>query len=261
MNSLSDNEIKEFLWIKYNKYNCENFIHSDPIQIPHQFSEKKDIEIAAFLTAIIAWGKRSMIIKNALRLMQLMDNSPYRFITSASETELTRFHDFTHRTFNGTDCVFFIRSLQNIYKNHGGLEQVFVEKIKEGASLRDAIIYFRNVFFEIPHPQRTTKHIANIEKNSAAKRINMFLMWMTRNDNKRVHFGLWKTIKASNLFIPLDVHTGNVSRKLGLLHRKQNDWKAVEELTSRLRSFDPIDPVKFDFALFGLGVFENFHKK
>ncbi len=258
MKKLNESEIKDFLEAKYEQYNCKNFINSDPIQIPHRFSTKNDIEIAAFLTAIIAWGKRNMIIKNAVQLMELMDNSPYHFISSAGEPDLERLHNFTHRTFNGTDCVFFIRSLQNIYKNHGGLEQVFEKKIKEGASLKDAMIYFRQIFFEIPYPPRTSKHIANVQKNSAAKRINMFLMWMIRNDDKGVHFGLWQTIKPVNLFIPLDVHTGNISRKLGLLHRKQNDWKAVEELTARLRNFDPIDPVKYDFALFGLGVFENF---
>ncbi len=256
MKSLSDSELKDFLDTKYKQYNCIDFIDTDPIQIPHMFSKNEDIEISAFLSASIAWGKRSIIIRNAKKIVRAMDNAPYDFIMNAQKNDLKVFSGIKHRTFNETDLEYFIISLQNIYKNHGGLKNVF--RSPENNSIKEILINFRKVFFELPFPQRTQKHIANIEKKSAAKRINMFLMWMVRNDNSKVHFGIWKHISKSILCMPLDIHSGNTARKLGLLNRKQNDWKAVEELTNNLKKFDKNDPVKYDFALFGLGVFEKF---
>ncbi|OQX97929.1 MAG: TIGR02757 family protein [Bacteroidetes bacterium 4572_117] len=247
--------LKEFLDEKYNQYNTPDFIKTDPIQIPHRFSKKEDIEISAFLTATIAWGKRNMIIKNASKIMDLLDNEPYSFILNASEKEIGLLSGFVHRTFNIIDLQFFLKSLRNIYSNHNGLETVF---LKYNTDVYATLINFRKIFFEIPYPDRTSRQVSNVAKNSAAKRLNMFLMWMVRKDNRKVHFGIWDKIKPSALFLPLDVHTGNVGRKLGLLTRKQNDWKAVAEITESLRKFDPDDPVKYDFALFGLGIFEKF---
>ena len=255
---LSTSELEDFLDEKHDQYNRPEFIESDPISIPHLFSKKEDIEISGFLAATIAWGNRKMIVRNANRLVELMDYSPFDFVMNFSDKELQSFENFVHRTFNGTDCIYFLESLRNIYQNYKGLEAVFSHEIKNTGSVKDAIIYFRKVFFELPFPDRTGKHVANPEKNSSAKRINMYLRWMVRNDNRGVDFGIWKTIKPAGLFCPLDVHSGNISRKLGLLNRKANDWKAVDELTTNLRTFDNIDPVKYDFALFGLGVFEKF---
>ncbi len=248
---------KSFLDEKAVQYNQPKFIESDPIQIPHQFSKKEDIEIAGFLTATIAWGKRQMIIKNANKMMELLEQSPYDFIINHQASDLEKFGSFVHRTFNLIDFTFFIQSLKNIYLNHQGLESVFAKNITEG-NTKNAIHQFKKIFFEIEHPQRTTKHISDPLKGSAAKRINMYLRWMVRNDTNGVDFGIWNSIKPSVLSCPLDVHSGNVARKLGLIHRKQNDAKALSELDLNLRILDPIDPVKYDFALFGLGVFEKF---
>lgn len=258
-------DLKEFLDEKYDQYNRPDFIDSDPVSIPHQFSKKEDIEIAGFLAATIAWGQRITIINNANKLMKLMENAPHDFILNATVKDMKAFESFVHRTFNGVDTIYFIKSLQNIYRNHGGLEQTFaaVSKQKANPDPNDlcltAIIHFRNIFFSIKHPHRTTKHISNPAENSSAKRLCMFLRWMIRNDKRGVDFGIWKSgLPVSQLMCPLDVHTGNVGRKLGLLKRTQNDWKAVEELTKGLRLLDPTDPVKYDFALFGLGIFEKF---
>lgn len=250
-------ELKEFLDEKVLEYNNPKFIESDPIQVPHQFSIKEDIEICGFLTATIAWGKRQMIIKNANRMIELMGNSPYDFVLNHSEKELKQSLSFVHRTFNGIDFAFFIKSLQNIYQNHGGLESVF-SQFSDDENNKQVIHQFKKVFFEIPHQQRTTKHVSDPIKGSASKRINMYLRWMVRNDNSGVDFGLWKNIPMSKLSCPLDVHSGNVARKLGILTRNQNDWKALEELDFNLRQLDSKDPTKYDFALFGLGVFEKF---
>lgn len=252
-------ELKDFLEEKYLQYNTTEFIESDPISIPHRFSKKEDIEIAGFLAATIAWGNRASIIKNANKLMDLLDDTPHEFVLNASFSDLKPFSRFVHRTFNGEDCIFFVTSLMNIYRNKGGLENIFSKGFnQEKENVKDAIINFRKEFFKIKHPARTLKHVSNPEDNSAAKRLNMFLRWMVRNDNKGVDFGLWKEIKPSQLCLPLDVHTGNVSRKLGLLKRNQNDWKAVEEVTNNLKKYNAKDPIKYDFALFGLGVFEKF---
>lgn len=250
-------ELKSFLDEKVNLYNNPNFIVSDPIQIPHLFSLKEDIEIAGFLSATIAWGNRKMIIKNGHQMMQMMGNAPFDFVMSHNENNLESVEKFVHRTFNGQDFKAFIKGLQYIYKNHGGLETLFT-KHQEKASIQKSISEFKNTFFEIPHPYRTQKHISDPFNNSAAKRLNMMLRWFCRQDNKGVDFGIWKNIAPALLSCPLDVHSGNVARKLGLLTRKQNDGKAVLELDTSLRELDAKDPVKYDFALFGLGVFEGF---
>jgi len=250
-------ELKEFLDAKVIEYNTLEFIDSDPVQIPHLYTQKEDIEIAGFLAATIAWGKREMIIKNSHKMMDFLGNSPYDFILNHTEDDLSKFEHFVHRTYNLEDFKFFIRSLKNIYTNHNGLEGVFT-KYQSKESLQPAIHEFKKVFFEIPHLPRTTKHVSDPIKGSAAKRINMYLRWMVRQDNHGVDFGLWKNIKPALLSCPLDVHSGNVARTLGILTRKQNDGKALTELDNALRELDPIDPVKYDFALFGLGVFEKF---
>ena len=254
---MNKKELKSFLDEKVELYNNPNFIESDPILIPHQFSLKEDIEIAAFFSATIAWGNRKMIITNAQKLMDLMGNSPYDFVMSHSETDLEKLENFVHRTFNSLDLTTFVKGLNHIYSNHNGLEAVFA-KNQEPLSMQKSISEFKKVFFEIKHLNRTQKHISDPLNNSAAKRINMFLRWMIRNDNKGVDFGLWKTISTASLSCPLDVHSGNVARKLNLLTRKQNDAKALLELDTNLRLLDKNDPVKYDFALFGLGVFEKF---
>lgn len=250
-------ELKEFLDAKVIQYNHPEFLESDPIQIPHLFTLKEDVEISGFLTATIAWGNRKSIISNAHKMMELMDHAPYDFIQNHQEEDLDKLQNFVHRTFNGVDLMFFVKSLKNIYQYRGGLEGVFTSNLDK-KSIQPSISKFKEVFFEIPHPTRTTKHISDPVKGSAAKRINMYLRWMVRDNTTGVDFGLWKDIPPSILSCPLDVHSGNVARKLGLLKRKQNDAKALAELDYSLRKLDPKDPVKYDFALFGLGVFEKF---
>ena len=250
--------LRQFLEEKVRMYNRIEFIRDDPIQVPHQFQRKENIEIAAFLTATIAWGRRDTIIRNAHDLISRMDNNPYEFLMNLKNDDLKVFNGFKHRTFNEQDCQFFIWSLHNIYKNKGGMYQVFLAGYNENRSIKHAILGFRDIFFGITHSRHAEKHLANPFTGSAAKRLNMFLRWMARKDTNGVDFGIWDKISPADLYLPLDVHSGNVARKLGLLNRKQNDWKAVEELTGVLRDFDPLDPVKYDFALFGLGVFENY---
>ena len=254
---MNKDELKSFLDEKVLQYNTLDFIQSDPVQIPHLFSQKEDIEIAGFLSATIAWGHRKMIIQNSHKMMYLIGNSPYYFVMNHQEHHLEKLENFVHRTFNGHDFISFIKSLQNIYTNHGGLEAIFT-KHQEPDSLQNAITEFKKVFFEINHQNRTEKHVSDPSKNSSSKRINMWLRWNCRQDNKGVDLGIWKNISPSKLSCPLDVHSGNVARKLGLLYRSQNDAKAVAELDNNLRLLDPNDPVKYDFALFGLGVFEKF---
>jgi len=253
---MTKEQLKNYLDSKVDKYNQIDFIDSDPIQIPHKFSKKEDIEIAGFLAATIAWGNRKMIIRNSNRMMDLMDNAPHEFITTYQESDLKRLEGFVHRTFNSGDFAQFIRSLRNVYDNHGGLEQVFTEHQGE-SDLKETIFEFKKIFFEIDHEQRNTKHVSNPMKGSAAKRINMYLRWMVRDDDKGVDFGIWKGISPSKLSIPLDVHSGRIARELNMLSRKQNDWKAVVELDEQLRLLDANDPVKYDYALFGIGVFDD----
>ncbi len=252
-NEMTIEELKSYLDFKAEQYENTDFIETDPIQIPHRFSKKEDIEIAGFLLSTIAWGNRTMIIKNGNKLMDIMDNDPHEFILNYSPKELS----FVHRTFNAQDLDFYFRSLQNIYHNHGGLENAFSQHHTiEG--MKGRIANFRTIFTSIPHEDRSHKHLSNPEKNSACKRINMFTRWMVRDGKKGVDFGIWNSIQPSELYLPLDVHTSRNARDLGLLLRKQDDWKALEELMGRLREFDPSDPVKYDFALFGIGAFEQF---
>ncbi len=259
-NNIPTDELKLFLEEKYFKYNNPSFIECDPVSIPHLFTEKRDREISGFLAASIAWGHRDLILKSAHRLVALMYDEPYDFVTSAGEKELKRFSKFVHRTFNGTDCRYFIKGLRNIYMKYYSMEDALLEGIKQSKSVRDGLIHLRLKFFELPHPVRTEKHFADVKKGAAGKRLNMFLRWMVRKDSYGVDLGIWDRIDPSMLFIPLDIHTGNTARNLGLLTRKINDWKAVEELTANLREFDPADPVKYDFSLFGTGINEGFRK-
>ncbi|WP_044398011.1 TIGR02757 family protein [Lacinutrix sp. Hel_I_90] len=254
---MTKTELKEFLDSKVEQYNTLAFIESDPVQIPHLFSKKEDIEIAGFLSATIAWGNRKSIINNANKMMELLEQAPHDFIINHQDSDLEKLETFVHRTFNGIDFITFVKALQHVYKNHNGLEAVFA-KHAETDTLQRTIHEFKRTFFEIEHLQRTQKHVSDPLKNSAAKRINMFLRWMVRNDKRGVDFGIWKSLSPAQLSCPLDVHSGNVARKLGLLKRKQNDGKALAELDNALRQLDPKDPVKYDFALFGLGVFERF---
>jgi uncharacterized protein (TIGR02757 family) len=251
-------EIHTFLDQKVVTFNRSSFTVTDPIQIPKLFNTKENIEISGFLAATLAWGQRPTIIRNSLKLVTLMNSNPIEFLLHTPEEEWDVFLNFRHRTFNGSDCIYFLKSLRNIYQNHGGLEQVFTTGYQTDHSIFSSLNHFRKVFFELHHEQRTEKHLSNVEKGAAAKRLNMYLRWMVRSDKAGVDFGLWKQIPPSALMLPLDVHTGNVARKLGLLTRKQNDWRAVEEITAKLREFDAEDPIKYDFALFGLGAFEKF---
>lgn len=236
------------------RYNTLDFIENDPISIPHQFFKKEDREISGFIAASLSWGSRKAIIKSANQLVTWMDSSPHEFILNATTTDLKPFEKFVYRTFNGQDCLYFLQALQHIYHEHQGLEYVFTNGFNKDKTIKTAISYFRETFVSVPGPERSLKHLANPQNGSAAKRINMFLRWMVRHDKNGVDFGIWKTIPASQLMIPLDVHSGRVAREFNLLQRKQSDWKAVEELTTNLRKLDPTDPVKYDFALFGAGV-------
>ena len=249
-------QLKPFLDEKVHLYNQFKFIATDPISIPHKFQKKEDIEIVGFLIATIAWGNRKSILKNGERLCQILQFAPYDFIMNHSSKDLDACLGFVHRTFNADDLKYFIKALKHIYTNYGGLEAVF-SKQQEG-TLQTSIHDFKRIFFELEHQPRTEKHVSDPYKNSAAKRINMYLRWMVRDDNNGVDFGIWKSLSTSSLSCPLDVHSGRIARELGLLKRTQNDAKAVLELDLNLRVLDPKDPVKYDFALFGLGAFESF---
>jgi uncharacterized protein (TIGR02757 family) len=254
---LKKEELKRFLDEKVDKYNRPDFIEQDPISIPHRYTGKEDIEISGFLAATIAWGNRIMILRNAKRMMDFMDDSPYEFVMYHKEHDLEKIKCVIHRTFSSEDFIYFIKALKNVYKIHNGLEGIF-NLYQTNNSLQPAIHQFRSIFFELPHNNRTTKHISDPLKGSATKKLNMYLRWMIRKDDRGVDFGIWKSVSPSILSCPLDVHSGNVARKLGLINRKQNDSKAVRELDGYLRKLDSSDPVKYDFALFGLGIFERF---
>ena len=240
----------------HDRYNRPDFIEDDPVKIPHGFSRKEDIEIAGFLTALIAWGRRDLIIRSAESLMERMDRAPYDFVVHASDEDLDRLRGFVHRTMNEDDIRGLVLALRQLYRDHDGLEGAFAKGLDTASdSVEPAILHARSLLTNSPTLlPRTEKHLANPAKGSSAKRINMFLRWMVRQDRRGVDFGIWTSIPASHLICPLDVHTGTVGRQLGLLTRKQNDWKAAAELTAALRSFCPEDPVKYDFSLFGLGV-------
>ncbi|HTO15097.1 MAG TPA: TIGR02757 family protein [Edaphocola sp.] len=249
-------QIKALLENRWQHYHHIDFIAEDPIAIPHQFSQQQDIEIAAFFAAILAWGKRSIILNNANKLMNLMGNSPYDFILNHQEKDLKPFLNFVHRTFNDTDLLYFISYLKHHYQTNISLEAAFIPK-QGYENIYTSLTYFHQNFFSLDFaPERTKKHIASPLKNSACKRLNMFLRWMVRK-NSEVDFGIWNAIPVKDLICPIDVHVGNVARSLGLLERKQNDWNAAMELTENLRTFDQNDPVKYDYALFSMGVNEK----
>ncbi len=251
-------ELKEFLDEKVEQYNRPDFIENDPLQIPHRFSKKEDIEIAGFLTATIAWGNRKAIINSAEKMLDYVDHSPFDFVSNFQPQDLEKIKGQpVHRTFNGDDLVCFLNSLQRVYRNHDSMESLFLPQESE-LDFYHPIERFRNFFVECDLLPRTQKHISSTYKNSSAKRLMMFLRWMVRNDGKKVDFGIWTGISPALLSIPLDVHTGNISRKLGMLTRKQNDWNAVAELDKAVRQLDALDPAKYDFALFGLGVSGDF---
>lgn len=251
VNFLND-EIIDYLNKKVTQYNQPDFIEFDPISIPHRYDLKEDVEISSFLTATISWGKRTMILKNADRMMNMLGNSPYDFVMSYNTSKKHFIEGFVHRTFNDIDFDFFIRGLQNIYKNKGGMEAVFSSHIIDESTM-NSISQFKKQFFSIDHPKRTQKHVGDPAKGSVAKRLNMMLRYLCRDDDNGVDFGIWKSISPSSLSCPLDIHSGNVARTLGLITRPNNDLKALIELDTHLRILDPLDPVKYDFALFGVG--------
>ncbi|MCB0819535.1 MAG: TIGR02757 family protein [Bacteroidetes bacterium] len=250
-------ELKELLNDRYELYNRKSFIENDPVCIPHLFENEDDIAISGFLTATIAWGQRPVLIRNARKMMHWMDDAPADYIRHFRESDLDRMQQFVHRTFSGTHLIYMIRALQQILQEEGKLEKAF--KSNEPGAYA-GITAFRQRMLRLPDTKGVSRHIADPEAGSAAKRLNMFLRWMVRSDNRGVDFGIWKIFSPAELICPLDVHSGGVARKLGLLSRKQDDRKAAEELTDALKEFDAEDPVKYDFALFGLGVNENFRK-
>lgn len=249
--------LKDFLDEKAGKYNTPAFIETDPVSIPHRYNTKGDIEISGFLTSLISWGNRTMILRNASKLMEMLDNSPDDFVLNSTDSEIESLGKFVHRTFGHDDMIFFLKALKYVYKNYGGLETIF-RLNSTNESTQPGIHALNKFFFELPHLRKTERHLPDPAKGSAAKRTNMFLRWMVRKDNNGVDFGIWNSIPASILSCPLDVHSGNIARKLQLLKRKTNDYRALAELDNSLRELDPTDPVKYDFALFGLGVFEKF---
>lgn len=257
LKKLTQSQLKEFLNEKAAFYEQPKFIDTDPVQIPHLFTKKEDIEISGFLTATISWGNRKSILKNAHKLIHLMGNAPYDFVMHHTEDDLQNLEGFVHRTFNSLDLSYFIKALNSIYTTYGDMEGFF-KQYQGDKNFKNAIHDFKNDFFSLPHEIRTEKHISDPHKNSAAKRIHMFLRWMVRDAKAGVDLGIWKHLSPTQLSCPLDVHSGNVARTLGILKRKQNDGKALDELDSKLRVLDPNDPVKYDYALFGLGVFEKF---
>ena len=250
-------DLKDFLDEKSFKYESPSFVKDDPILIPHQFTNRKDIEVSAFLTSVISWGNRKSIINSSNKIIEYMDKSPYDFIINHKNQDLQKKNQSIHRTFNQIDLNYFIKSLKNIYQKYGGLEEILANK-DNGVDLQERISCFKKIFFSINHPERTRKHLPSPLNGSSAKRFNMFLRWMVRSNEKGVDFGLWTKINRSELSLPLDVHTGRIARELGLLSRNSNDHKSVKQIDSKLREMDPIDPVKYDYALFGLGVYENF---
>lgn len=246
--------VKDTLDYLHDKYNCRGFIEDDPISIPHSFSRREDIEISGLLASTIAWGNRKAIVRSARRMMEFLDNSPADFVRGASEQELGHLRGYVHRTFNGDDLVSFVLCLRGMMERYGSLGGFFEGCYQQSGDMREVLSEFRREFFSGTHTPHSLKHISSIDKGAACKRLNMFVRWMVRQDERGVDFGLWKSIPSSALYLPLDVHSGNMGRALGLLTRHSSDWKAVEEITCTLRTFDEVDPVKYDFALFGAGI-------
>ncbi|MBQ8864378.1 MAG: TIGR02757 family protein [Rikenellaceae bacterium] len=251
---MSADNLKDTLDYLHDKYNRVEFIENDPISIPHSYTSRIDCEISGFLASTIAWGNRKAIVRSARRMMEYLDNSPASFVAGASEQELNHLRGYVHRTFNGEDLVSMIRGLRHITNRYGSLGDMFQQSYLRSGDMRIVLSEFRREFFECDHTPHCHKHVSSIDKGAACKRLNMFLRWMVRSDDRGVDFGFWKDIPASALYLPLDVHSGNMGRALGLLTRRSSDWKAVEEITATLREFDADDPVKYDFALFGAGI-------
>lgn len=252
---MNEKELKRFLDKKVDLYNQPSFIQHDPISIPHLFTKQQDIEIAGFFAAIFSWGNRTTIIQKSKELMSLMDNAPYEFCLHHTAADLKKLLQFKHRTFTTTDLLYFIEFFKHHYSTHSSLETAFT---RHGNTAEKILSGFHHDFFALEDiPARTKKHIATPERKSSCKRINMYLRWMVRQDNKGVDFGIWKNISPAQLICPLDLHVVRVAKQFNLLTRKQTDWQAAIELTEQLRKFDANDPVKYDFALFGIGVSEK----
>ena len=253
-NDMTFEQVRELLEELHDKFNCEEFIEADPISVPHSFSRKEDREIAGLLASTIAWGNRKAIVKSAHRMMRYMDNAPYDFVVNASEQELEQLSTYVHRTFNGGDFQDFVRGMRHIITKWGSIGGFFEERYEATEDLRIVLSEFRREFHSAEHNPHSEKHLSSIDRGAACKRLCMYLRWMVREDNRGVDFGLWRRIPMSALYLPLDVHSGNMARELGLLSRRQNDWKATVEVTQMLKRFSADDPVKYDFALFGAGV-------
>ncbi|GGF22085.1 TIGR02757 family protein [Hymenobacter cavernae] len=254
LNEMNTAQLRKFLDDHYDRYDQPAFIANDPINIPHRFTQRQDVEISGLFAALLAWGQRKTIISKCHELLRRMDDAPYQFIMQHSDDDLKGLLGFCHRTFCDTDLLYFVHWLRWFYQSHSTLEEAFLL----GSTQRERLENFHNLFFSLPDaPQRTRKHVATPARGSACKRVNMYLRWMVRQDARGVDFGLWQRLPMADLICPCDVHVERVARRLGLLTRKLVDWQAAEELTAHLRTFDPNDPVKYDFALFGLGVEEK----
>lgn len=251
---MNHDEQSDLLEKLYKQYNTIDFIEPDPISIPHSFTNALDIEISGLLASTIAWGNRKAIVKSGRRMMEYLYQEPYRFVTEASDAEISSLKSFAHRTFSGEDFVAFIYMMRGICNKYGSLGDFFQQRYADSQDIRVVLKEFRDEYLSTPHNNHADKHISSITKGAACKRLCMYLRWMVRQDSNGVDFGIWNRIPTNALYLPLDIHSGNIGRKLGLLNRKQNDWKAVEEITTALRTFDATDPVKYDFALFGAGI-------
>ena len=251
---MNKEELRDLLEHLHDKYNRPEFIEPDPISIPHSFSDRHDREVAGFMAATIAWGNRKAIVKSAARMMQYMDYSPADFVRNASASELAHLQSYVHRTFNGQDFTDFVLAIRGITERWGGIGEFFEQNYVATQSIPQVLSLFRKEFFSIEHNPHCEKHLSSIDKGAACKRLNMYLRWFVRRDDRGVDFGLWKKIPMSALYLPLDVHTGNMGRALGLLTRKQSDWKATDEITCSLREFCSDDPVRYDYSLFGAGI-------
>lgn len=251
---MQKDELRDLLEHLHDKYNRQEFIEADPISIPHSFSDRDDREVAGLLSATIAWGNRKAIVRSARRMMSYMDDAPADFVRNASAKELAHLQSYVHRTFNGQDFTDFVLGMRHIVEQYGGIGNFFENRYAQSEDMTKVLSDFRREFFAAPHNPHSEKHLSSIDKGAACKRLNMYLRWFVRCDDRGVDFGLWRQIPMSALYLPLDVHTGNMGRALGLLQRKQNDWKATAEITASLREFDAEDPVRYDFSLFGAGI-------
>ena len=251
---LSREELRDLLEHLHDQYNRPEFIENDPISVPHSFTSRENREVAGLLASTIAWGNRKAIVKSAHRMMQYMDNAPADFVRNASEGELARLGSYVHRTFNGEDFKDFVRGVRGMFERFGGIGEFVESRYEATGSMAQVLSDFRREFFACDHNSHCEKHLSSIDKGAACKRLNMYFRWFVRRDERGVDFGEWRKVPMSALYLPLDVHTGNMGRALGLLSRRQSDWKATVEITESLREFDAEDPVRFDFSLFGAGI-------